>query len=602
MRHDELLRVLRLWLGAGEEFPTDGLASNPMFLELLFWGVVIGLTLLLVWRRPQILGQAEQVFRGIARRRTLSIVMVGVLALGIRAALLPLIPIPVPIVHDEFSYLLQADTFASGHLTNPTHPLWVHFESFHVNMWPTYQSMYPPGQGAVLALGEFIFGHPWWGVWLSVGVMCAAVVWMLQAWVPASWALLGGLFCVLRYATFSYWINSYWGGAVAATGGALLLGALTRLLRKPTTRYSLLLALGLVILANTRPYEGFVFSVPAILYLLVWSIRKRMWRAEFLRRAALPATAVLLLAGAFWLYYNWRSTGNPLLMPYVLNAKTYHISRPFLWQSANPIPEYHHRVMRTFYSFHELPEYLKSRHLWGLEQMTGVKVQIYYVSFVWPLFLLMFVAFWQMMKSPKQRLLAITTLVLLTGLLIESWPPHSHYAAPALCVMLAIAIYGLRMLRAWNPHGIPIGLMTSRAIALVMAIWMLFPLGEKIVNPYLLQINERQLLAEAIDRVRLEAQLNQIPGQHLVIVHNRRSHTGSDDWIYNKPDIDHAKIVWARDMGPEKNEELLRYFSNHRVWLVDQNDGIMRLNAYNEHTSEETVAAALAMTQTGHKN
>jgi len=191
-------------------------------------------------------------------------------------------------------------------------------------------------------------------------------------------------------------------------------------------------------------------------------------------------------------------------------------------------------------------------------------------------------------------------LVLLAGLLLESWPPHSHYAGQALGAMIAIAIYGLRMLRVWKPRGIPIGLMTSRAVVLVMAFWMLFPLGEKMLNPYLLQINDRKLLVDAMDRARLEAQLAQIPGQHLVIVHNHWSHTGSEDWIYNKADIDHAKIVWARDMGPDQNQDLLRYFSSRKLWLVDQNDGLMRLTAYSPHTAQDTLAAApslLAKTQ-----
>ena len=144
--------------------------------------------------------------------------------------------------------------------------------------------------------------------------------------------------------------------------------------------------------------------------------------------------------------------------------------------------------------------------------------------------------------------------------------------------------------------------MTSRAIVLVMALWMPVTLGEKLLNPYLLQINEAYLLPQAFDRARLDAQLERMPGLHLVIVHNRQSHTGSDDWIYNRSDIDHAKVVWARDMGPEKNEELLRYFANRRVWLVDQNDGIMRLTAYNEQTAEETVAQALTAAQPGHRN
>jgi hypothetical protein len=42
-------------------------------------------------------------------------------------------------------------------------------------------------------------------------------------------------------------------------------------------------------------------------------------------------------------------------------------------------------------------------------------------------------------------------------------------------------------------------------------------------------------------------------------------------------DIDRQKVIWARDMVADKNEELLRYFSDRRVWLLEADDVPRRL-------------------------
>src|SRR5882724_8786492 len=211
--------------------------------------------------------------RRIARRKGLAILVSGAAPLLVRLLLLPVLPIPAPRLQDEFSNLLVADTFAHGRLVNPVHPMWAHFESMHMLVRPVYASVFPVAQGLALAAGQVLTGRPWWSVWLSVGVMCAALCWMLQAWVPPGWALAGGLLAGLRFGIVSYWMNSYFGGAMAAIGGALVLGALPRIFRSRDRRYPALMAAGIAILANSRPYEGVMLALPAIVALCVWIVR-----------------------------------------------------------------------------------------------------------------------------------------------------------------------------------------------------------------------------------------------------------------------------------------------------------------------------------------
>ena len=595
MNPDEFVQAVHA-IGPFRNTADNSPLGNSLMVEFAFWAVVAAVTLALFAIRPGFLETVALAAKRLARRRMLSVVLVGLFALVLRAAVLPFIPIPSPKYLDEFSYILQAQTLASGRITNPTHPLWIHFETFHVNMQPTYESMYPPAQGAFMAIGELLANQPWWGIWLSFGLMCAAITWMLQGWNPPAWALLGGLFCAIRFGVFSYWINSYFGGTVPALGAALLMGALPRLVKKPTVACSLALAAGLALLANSRPYEGFVFALPAMLWLVLWHVRHRQWKPTVLKKALAPALAVMILCGAGMLYYNWRGTGNALLMPYMLNQRTYHVTKPFLWQERYPIPNYRHMEMRAFYCLHELRYYFRSRTAWGLRELANEKFRVYYEFFVWPLLLVFIPALWQMMKSRRWRLLPIMLLSTLAGLLVEAWPAQGHYAAPVLCVVVAVMLYGLRLLRTWRPFGRPIGLLLVRAIIMVAFAWTIFSMGEFALNPFQLSPLDHQLPPE-LERARLAAQLERTPGKQLVIVHLPYGHPAADDWVFNAPDIDSAKIVWARDMGPEENQELVLYFQTRRIWFVEQDDGIMRLTAYQEHSSEPTLAAAKNLPQ-----
>jgi len=257
----------------------------------------------------------------------------------------------------------MSDTFAHGRLANPPHPLWISFETFHVNWFPRYASMYPPAQGVALAAGQLL-GNPWIGVLLSDAAMCAAILWMLQAWLPARWAFLGGGLVALKLGIASYWMNSYWGGAVAAIGGALVLGALGRIVKRARVRDALLLGVGVAILANSRPYEGFLFCLPTGAWFLWWLIGKTKSKDSLairVRSVVAPLVIVWGLTVGWMGYYNWRLTGDPLLMPHVLNTRTYHTAPLFLWEHPKPEMHYRNQQFEDFYNGWERENYHNNR-------------------------------------------------------------------------------------------------------------------------------------------------------------------------------------------------------------------------------------------------
>src|ERR1051325_535594 len=241
----------------------------------------------------------ERTLSILSRRRLLSMALLMLTAFVLSMALSLAGRLPQPITHDEFSYLLSADTFAHGRLTNPTHPMWRHFESFHIIQQPSYAAKYPPIQGLMLALGQII-AHPIVGVWISTALACAAVYWMLLAWVPPWLALLGGFITVLHPALLLILGQIYWGGQVAVIGGALVFGALRRIIRRPRSRDGFIMGLGLALLASRRPYEGFVAVLPSGILLLSWMFSRKapQLKVSFLR-VVFPIL-LILVPTALW--------------------------------------------------------------------------------------------------------------------------------------------------------------------------------------------------------------------------------------------------------------------------------------------------------------
>lgn len=522
-----------------------------------------------------------------AARRRLAVWTIFLIALAARVAVLPIEPIPKPGIHDEFSYLLMADTFAHGRVTNPTHPMWVHFETFHVNQQPTYCSKFFPAQGLFLALGQTVFHHPFWGVWLSTGLMCAAICWALQGWMPPAWAFLGGVLAIIRLGMFSYWANSYWGGSVAAFGGALVLGALPRIKRGLQARDVVLMGVGLTILANSRPYEGLIYSLPILIALALWIFQRRDRSVSvLLRNVVLPTGIVMAIAAAAMGYYFWKTTGSPRRSPYAVYSARYDAMPSFLWEREKSVPLYHHEVMERFYLGYALNQYVLERAAPWLTII--IRLIGSWLFFIGPALTLPFIAVSWLLPygirlnefNIKTRLLLLINMISFGSMLVPTFF-EPHYAAPSVSAGLALLLFTLRRVHLWDRRGDQKGKFLVRAVVVVIMAMTALRVSvarTSWAQSWLVSIEPFSPISAARDQ--LLRSLHEKGGQHLVIVRYAPDHSGHAEWVYNRADIDGSEVVWARDMGEGQNLELIRYFKDRKVWSLEPDLTPPKLSVY----------------------
>ncbi len=495
-------------------------------------------------------GRLEELASRAARHRTATWIASALLVLLVRGALLPVWPVPKPVIYDEFSYLLQADTFAHGRLTNPTHKLWPFFESAYVLQHPTYASKYPPAQSLVIAAGQVTFGDPWFGVWLSCGMMIAALVWAMQGWLPPGWALLGGLMAT-PVAIDSYWMNSYWGGAVAAIGGALLLGGYARVVMKKQSSYALAMGAGISLLANTRPYEGLVFCIPVAIAFLLSRPR---------RGAVVCIIAVLIPAFAATGYYNRAVTGSALQLPFTEYAKQYVYIPLFNFQPLQATKTYRTPVIYDLHQNWERVQWEKARTWQLIPIRLGDWKKVASTVLGSVLMGVLVVVFLpDLWRDRRIRLPLMCVLAAMAGSMIEVCY-YEHYAGPATAALFIVAMQALRHLRQWKPGGQSVGRFLSRALPIVVV-------GAAVGAQGLIVLRQSPP-PQPVNSLRSEVakSLSDQGGKHVILVHYTGSQSPHEEWVYNGADIDSQTVIWAHDLGSVENAALVAYYKDRKIW------------------------------------
>ncbi|MDE3166570.1 MAG: hypothetical protein KGN36_12255 [Acidobacteriota bacterium] len=546
--------------------------------DLLMLGLAAALLLTaLTWRR-----WTGPLALRLAQRTGLCMLILAALPVALRLALLAHHPVPAPDVYDEFSHLLVADTLRHWRLANPPHAMPEFFETFFVLQEPSYSSIYPLGQGLVLALGWSVFGLPWAGVLLAVAAFCSLCYWMLRGWTTPEWALLGGLLAVIEFGPLSPWTNSYWGGAPAAAAGCLVFGALPRLRGQGRTRDAVLLGAGLGLHVLIRQYESIFLFLAVALYFL-----PDLLRAPDVRRHIRPAgAAALVLFPALLLtgVQNRAVTGSWTTVPEALSQEQYGVPAALTFE-VTPQP---HRALTP----QQATDYrMQSGFRQGAEtlgtflQRLEYRVRFYRFFFLPALYL---AALGFLTKLGEYRFAWVAMTLGIFALGTNFFPAfQTHYIAAVTCLFVLVAVAGIEQIGRLKVLGQPVGAEAGGLIVLFCFAHFIFWYGMHAIDTTDFSLEARQYETwgglnhrnPARRRAVAEA-LERVPGKILVFVRYLPQHMFQDEWVYNGADIDGSRIVWARDLGPGQNEKLLRYYPDRLALLLEPDQQPARLENY----------------------
>ena len=432
---------------------------------------------------------------------------------------------------------------------------------------------------------------------------------MLFVWVPFRWALAVSAMFALCLSPLMYWTNSYWGGSVAASGGALVLLGIGVYRTKQTPLAGAIFAVGALLLFWTRPFEGGLFALSVLMV-----FGKELWHSL---RANVVAVAVSILAigGAWTCYDNQAVTGNPFRLPYLLHARQYEVTPVFWFLPLQPEPTYSSPRLASQYGMGgweeqvyegqgtwwqpiepstiadlRTPTYSNPRlasqygtggweekryegpGAWwqsiGAGAITTLRTLEWPLSYALLLMLLVPVAW----RDPLYRKMALVAGVCLLGLSVETFH-QEHYTAPtwaAVALMIAIwAKYAWDLQYRDRRLGVVLVLVAlmlpalsalPSQIAILMGTSQAFSKDASNISTPSYWANRRATLIKrlsALDQRQLVIVRYPSPDWHLI-----------EEWVYNGADIDHQQVVFAHDLGIEENRALLRYYPDRRAMLL----------------------------------
>ena len=349
-----------------------------------------------------------------------------------------------------------------------------------------------------------------------------------------------------------------------------------------------MLGAGLGIHLLTRPFETLPLGLAVILY-LVFTLRFRVaWRP--LVRAMVVAALVALPAVALTLLQNKRVTGGWTTMPYALSRTQYGVPASFTFRP-NPVPQ------RELTPQQRLDYAAQSSvHGSGTDTVANylkrlvIRLPFYRFFFLPPLFL----AIPFFLPSLRDlRFVWVAATILLFSLGANLYPYfYPHYIAAITCLFVLVSVTGLQRLSRLRFAGRE----AARILLFLCAAHFLFWYGVHAFGGTDLAMATNRYetwdfinYGDAEGRIAVNGALARASGKQLVFVRYWPQHRFRE-WIHNDADIDAARVVWARDLGPAENRALERYYPDRTAWLLEPDAWPPKLSLYEATPALEPVA------------
>ena len=270
---------------------------------------------------------------------------------------------------------------------------------------------------------------------------------------------------------------------------------------------------------------------------------------------------MVLLAGQIG-FYNWRVTGNPLVMPYVVHEETFGIAPLFLFGTPRPEPVYRHlkiiqRLQEDYLRYYRKPaSFLPS----SLVRATGAKIWGLCQGYLWS-YLMAVVLIglpWALMRDRWLWFALFIGIFFVFSVMMGTWV-FPHYAAPAAGLFFVLVLQSMRSLNAWRWGTLRPGRNLVRGLSLLFLISVIH-MGVKMAG----QDRGRWYFRrqEIVDKLKAE------PWKSLIIVKYSADHNPNREWVYNGADLADSKVILARDLGA-RNAELFDYFRDRKIWVLN---------------------------------